>query len=96
MKQYWVYILASQYNGTLYIGMTGVLARRIWEHKNNLIEGFTKEHGVHRLVYCEAHATPEEAARRERQMKTWNRQWKINLIEEQNPGWNDLYDQINQ
>jgi len=90
MKQYYVYILASRRNGTLYIGVTNDLERRVYEHKHNLIDGFTSTYGVHMLVYCE-HATDVRAAiAREKQLKKWNRAWKIDLIESANPEWNDL------
>ena len=89
-----VYILASQRNGTLYIGVTSDLMKRIWEHKNDVVEGFTKEYGVHRLVFFEQHATMEEAIAREKRLKEWKREWKLNLIEESNPEWNDLWGEI--
>ncbi len=94
MKQYYVYILASEKNGTLYIGVTGDLIRRIYEHKQNLIDGFTKEYNVHKLVYYEVHKEIEEAITREKQIKKLNRKWKLRLIEENNLGWKDLYDEI--
>ena len=94
MKQYYVYILASKKNGTLYIGITSDLVKRIYEHKQNLIDGFTKKHNIHDLVYYEHHNKVEEAIQREKQIKKWNRKWKIRLIEEKNPGWNDLYNEI--
>jgi putative endonuclease len=94
MKQYYVYILASKKNGTLYIGVTSDLVKRIYEHKQNLVDGFTKEHDVHLLVYYEAHQDVEEAILREKQMKKWNRKWKMRLIEEKNPEWKDLNDEI--
>ncbi len=87
-----IYILASRRNGTLYVGVTSDLPKRIWMHKHNLIDGFTKEHSVHRLVYVEEHDDIRDAITRERQLKKWNRAWKIRLIEEANPGWRDLYD----
>ena len=89
-REYWVDILASKRNGTLYIGMTGNLPRRVWEHQQGLIEGFTKKYGVHRLVYCESFPRPYEAIQAEKRLKKWNRQWKIRLIESVNPDWNDL------
>ena len=89
-----VYIMASKQNGTLYIGVTGDLAKRAWEHKNKLVEGFTKKYGVHRLVYYEMHGDMLSAIAREKQMKKWNRAWKLELIEEKNPEWNDLWDEI--
>ncbi len=93
-KRFWVYILASDYNGTLYIGVTSDLPKRGWEHKNDVVEGFTKKYGIKRLVYFEEHASAEAAIKRERQMKEWKRDWKINLIERENPHWNDLYESI--
>jgi putative endonuclease len=96
MKQYYVYILASKRNGTLYIGVTNNLLKRVYEHKNNLIEGFTQKYNVHNLVYYEQHNDIGKAITREKQMKKWKRQWKIELIEKSNPQWNDLYnDAIN-
>ena len=94
MRKFFVYILASKRNGTLYTGVTGNLARRIYEHKNGLVEGFTKEHGVHRLVYCERHSGPRQAIEREKQIKKWKRKWKLRLIEEESPDWDDLYDTL--
>lgn len=86
-----VYILASQRNGTLYIGVTNNLKLRVYEHKMDLVKGFTKEYKVHPLAYYEAHPTIETAITRERQIKEWKRQWKIELIEGKNPNWIDLY-----
>ena len=94
MKRYFVYILASKRNGTLYVGSTSNLVKRIWEHKNKLILSFTSEYNVNKLVYFEEHSTILEAARRERRFKNWCRKWKLNLIEEINPEWKDLYDEI--
>jgi len=94
MKQPVVYILASKRNGTLYIGVTSDLAQRIWQHKNDVFEGFTKKYGVHLLVYFEQHEDMENAIIREKRLKKWNREWKIRLIEENNPNWNDLYDSL--
>ncbi len=93
-KTYCVYILSSQRNGTLYVGVTDNLVRRIWEHKNQMIDGFTKKYEVHHLVYYEIHSNPESAITREKQIKKWNRAWKIKLIEEKNPEWKDLYKNI--
>ncbi|MCB0192564.1 MAG: GIY-YIG nuclease family protein [Anaerolineae bacterium] len=93
-KQPTVYILASKRNGTLYIGVTSNLVKRIWEHKNDVQGGFTKKYQVHRLVYFEQHPTMEAAITREKRRKKWNRQWKINLIEKNNPQWRDLWDDI--
>ena len=92
MKSYFVYILASKRNGTLYIGVTNNLIKRIWQHKNNLAEGFTKQYNVHLLVYFEETADVVSAIAREKQLKTWNREWKINLIQKNNPTWTDLYE----
>jgi putative endonuclease len=86
--------MASRRNGTLYIGVTNNLARRVYEHKNDIVEGFTKKYGIHRLVYYEQYQDITFALQREKQMKKWNRQWKINRIQEQNPDWKDLYDAI--
>ena len=91
MRQYYVYILASKKNGTLYIGVTNNLLKRVYEHKNNLIGGFTQKYGVHNLVYYEEHNNIGKAITREKQMKTWKRQWKIELIEKFNPPWKNLY-----
>jgi putative endonuclease len=93
-KQPAVYILATRPNGTLYIGVTSELPKRAWEHKNDMADGFTKRYGVHRLVYYELHDDMVSAITREKQMKKWNRAWKLELIESQNPDWNDLWDGI--
>ena len=93
-KQPAVYILASKRNGTLYVGVTGDLVRRVWEHKQDLLEGFTRRYRVHQLVYFELHADMAEAILREKRIKKWNRAWKIELIEKTNPQWNDLCLQI--
>ena len=92
MKQPAVYILASQRNGTLYIGVTSDLIKRIWEHKNDLVEGFTQKYKVHQLVYFEQHQDMLAAITREKQIKKWNRAWKLRLIERENPEWRDLAD----
>jgi putative endonuclease len=86
-KQPAVYILASKRNGTFYIGVTSDLQKRVWEHKDNTVEGFTKRYGVHNLVYYELHGDMLSAISREKQMKKWNRAWKLELIEKQNPDW---------
>jgi putative endonuclease len=86
-----VYILASQRNGTLYIGVTSNLVQRIWQHKNKLIKGFTEKYPVTQLVYFEQHSTMYQAIYREKQLKKWLRKWKIELIESQNPYWRDLW-----
>ena len=91
---YYVYILANGRNGTLYIGVTDNLVQRVYQHKNNLVEGFTKKYGVHNLVYYEQHQDISEAILREKQMKKWKRYWKIKLINKMNPDWEDLYSSI--
>ena len=88
---YYVYILASKPYGTLYIGVTSDLIKRVYEHRNGLIPGFTKKYIVHTLVYWEQHTEIREAIRREKQLKKWNRAWKIELIEKENPDWSDLW-----
>ena len=93
-KQYCVYILTNRRNGALYTGVTSDLPGRTWEHKEKVIDGFTSEHAIRYLVYYEAHDNPEAAIRREKQIKKWRRQWKINLIEEFNPAWKDLFEQV--
>jgi putative endonuclease len=94
MKQPCVYILSSRRHGTLYIGVTSDLARRIWEHKSGDIKGFSQTYGVHTLVYYEAHSTMADAILREKQMKKWNWAWKIRVIEAANPEWRDLYEDL--
>jgi putative endonuclease len=94
MRNYYVYILASKRNGTLYIGVTNNLKRRLDEHKNDLNEGFTKKYQVHNLVYFERTNEIFMAIAREKQLKKWKRKWKLNLIEKFNPRWTDLYDYI--
>ena len=94
MKQPAVYILANKYNGTLYIGVTSNLIKRVYQHKNNLIEGFTQRYNVHLLVYYEVFEDMSSAIAREKQLKNWQRAWKIQLIEKNNPRWLDLWDQI--
>jgi len=89
-----VYVMASQRNGTLYIGVTSDLPKRVWEHKNDVHEGFTKEYGVHQLVYFELHDDMPTAITREKQLKRWNRAWKLELIETDNPQWRDLWEDI--
>ncbi len=91
-EHFYIYILASDRRGTLYIGVTSHLLKRVYEHKNGLVEGFTKNYAVHRLVYYEIAQNSETALSRERQMKKWKRAWKLKLIEEHNPEWADLYD----
>jgi putative endonuclease len=86
-----VYILASRRNGTIYVGVTSNLIKRVWEHKNDVVDGFTKRYRVHTLVWYELHATMESAISREKAIKEWKRKWKLDLIEQGNPEWNDLY-----
>lgn len=93
-KQFCVYILASKKNGTLYVGVTSALTQRIWQHKNKLVAGFTAKYHVDKLVYYEVHENAENAILREKQIKKWNRAWKIQLIEEINPTWRDLYEDV--
>lgn len=94
MKNFCVYILASKRKGTLYVGVTSELIKRIWQHKEGIIEGFTKEYDVKQLVYYEQHDSAENAIHREKRLKEWQRQWKIDLIEKDNPTWKDLYAEI--
>ena len=91
---FYVYILASKRNGTLYIGMTDDLVRRIWQHRDGILPGFTKRYGVKTLVWYELHESRDSAFARERQLKKWNRAWKLKLIEERNPAWRDLWEEI--
>ncbi len=93
-KQFYVYILTNARNGTLYTGVTNDLLRRVWEHKNGVVEGFTKQHELEKLVWYEIHATAYDAITREKRIKAWKRDWKKRIIEEMNPYWNDLYDSI--
>ncbi len=90
MKKYYVYILASKKNGTLYVGVTGNLMLRVYEHRNDLVDGFTKRYKVHDLVYYEEYGDVYDALSREKRIKVWKRQWKIDLIEKDNPEWKDL------
>ena len=94
-RTYWVYMLASGRHGTLYIGMTNDLGRRAYEHRTDAVKGFTSRYGVHRLVWYESYENVTEAIAREKQLKHWNRDWKIRLIEEFNPDWSDLYPTLN-
>lgn len=87
-------MMASQRNGTLYIGVTSNLVKRIWEHKTNVVEGFTKKYGVHTLVWYEIHETMDSAIYKEKALKKWRRKWKTDLIESFNPDWHDLYETI--
>ncbi len=91
---FFVYILASRRNGTLYVGMTDNLARRIWEHRTGAVPGFTRKYGVKTPVWYELHESRETAFQRERQIKNWNRAWKLELIERLNPAWRDLTDEL--
>lgn len=91
---YYVYILTSKPYGTLYVGVTNDIVRRVWEHKNDFVPGFTKRYRVHSLVYYEQHESVEAAITREKQIKEWHRQWKIELIMKNNPGWKDLYYEV--
>ncbi len=91
---YWVYMLASRKHATLYIGVTNDLIRRVYQHKNKTIKGFTKEYSVVRLVWFETHDDIVAAIEREKKLKKWRREWKINLIEQDNPNWDDLYSEI--
>ena len=93
-KQPAVYILSSNRNGTLYVGVTSDLVKRVWAHRNNLVEGFTKRYGVHQLVWYELHESMESAIKREKRLKDWKRKWKVQLIEGNNPNWEDLYSKI--
>ena len=87
-------MLSSKRNGTLYTGVTSNLVKRIYEHKNGVVEGFTKKYNIHELVWYEMHQTVESAINREKQIKKWNRAWKLKLIEKENPQWIDLYESI--
>src|ERR1700745_396289 len=93
-RSFWVYILASRIGGTLYIGVTNDLVRRVYEHRSKFVPGFTRKYGVQRLVYFDKLSTIEAAIQREKHLKKWRRQWKIQLIEELNPNWADLYEGI--
>ena len=90
----WVYIMTNRPNGTLYVGVTDDLARRAWEHRAGLVEGFTKQYGLRRLVFAEHYDDMRAARQRERNMKHWRRSWKVRLILDQNPDWGDLYDRL--
>ena len=93
-KQFAVYILASQRNGTLYVGVTSNLVKRVWEHREGVVDGFSKEYGVKTLVWYELHDNAESAITREKQIKKWNRIWKLSMIEGRNPEWRDLFAEI--
>lgn len=92
-KLYYVYILSNEH-ATLYIGVTNNLVKRVYEHKNNLVDGFTKKYGLHTLVYYEVHGDIQEALKREKNLKHWKREWKMSLIEKMNPGFRDSYNNI--
>ena len=94
MKEPMVYILASDRRGTLYTGVTSNLIQRVWQHKNDIVEGFSKKYAVHRLVWYEEHGSMESAIMREKNIKSWKRVWKLELIESFNPEWEDLYEKI--
>ena len=91
---YYVYLLASRHNGTLYCGVTSDLIKRMYEHKEGLVEGFTKKYGVKALVWCETHEDVKEAITREKQIKEWKREWKVEMIERSNPYWRDLHPEL--
>jgi len=93
-KAFYVYVLASRRNGTLYVGVTSNLVQRAWQHREGFVSSITKEHDVKKLVWYEQHETAESAIKREKQIKKWNRAWKVELIETVNPYWNDLYPQV--
>ncbi len=93
-KYYYVYVLANKPRGTTYVGVTSNLVERVWQHKQEQADGFTKRYGLKSLVWCEQHEDVQEAILREKQIKNWNRLWKIELIESGNPEWNDLYETI--
>ena len=86
--------MTNKRNGTLYIGVTSNLIKRVWEHKNSLAGGFTKRYGLHHLIWYELHETMESAILREKRLKNWKRDWKLKLVEETNPDWRDLYETI--
>ena len=93
-KNYYVYILANKRNGALYIGVTSDLIKRVWEHKNKVIEGFTQKYNVNKLVYFEQYNDPINAIKREKRLKKYNRKWKLGLIEKETPDWKDLYKKL--
>jgi putative endonuclease len=93
-KQFYVYILAKDRNSTFYVGITSNLIKRTWEHKDAVADGFTKRYGINKLVYYEVYTDPENAIKREKRLKKWNRPWKMRVIEEMNPDWKDLYEEI--
>ncbi|MGB4056768.1 MAG: GIY-YIG nuclease family protein [Alphaproteobacteria bacterium] len=93
-KIFCVYILTNKIYGTLYVGVTSNLPKRVWEHKNKVVEGFSEKYGLDKLVYYEVHDNAELAIKREKRLKKWDRKWKIELIQKQNPGWKDLFEDI--
>ena len=93
-KQPCVYLLASQRNGTLYVGVTSNLPKRVWEHKSKFVKGFTEKYRVDKLVWYELHGTMESAIQREKNIKNWKRRWKLEIIEAMNPDWKDLYEEL--
>ena len=94
MRQPCVYILASKRNGTLYVGVTSDLSQRIWQHRSDAADGFSKQYAVHSFVYAEFHDTMPDAILREKRIKKWRRAWKLELIEKNNPDWQDLYNDL--
>ena len=94
LHYYFVYIMAKARNSTFYVGITSDLQKRVWEHKNEVADSFTKKHNIKNLVYYEIFDNPENAIRREKRLKKWNRSWKMKVIEEMNPNWEDLYEKI--
>ena len=94
MKVFYIYIMANKENGTLYIGVTSDLVKRVWEHKDKLVKGFTQKYKLDKLVYYETHADAESAFKRESQLKNWKRAWKLKLVNNFNPNWEDLYEKI--
>ena len=93
-KRFFVYLLATRKDGPLYVGVTSNLPKRIWQHREHAVRGFTARYNVDRLVWCEPHSNAEAAIVREKQIKRWRRAWKIELIEKDNPDWRDLYEEI--
>jgi len=94
VKKAYVYILASERNGTLYVGVTSNIIKRVYEHKNDLVDGFTRKYQVHHLVYFEEHDDIQQAISREKRVKKWKRRWKLELIESTNPNWRDLFEEL--
>ncbi len=93
-RRFWLYILASKPRGVLYVGVTNDLVRRVWQHREGVVDGFTRKYFVRKLVYFEEHATAEAAIEREKKLKRWRRAWKVALIEKSNPYWHDLFEEI--